>query len=181
MKGIILGIFLLLLSSVVVAVPVTGVFNMTGSIVSVDYTSDFVDFTPSATNFTVTPLITGDFVSIFSGGEVGVIKDFYYNGDSDGLVDLFKVVGTGPTNVSFNLISVNSFFETPIGFLLEAVGTLYVDGYDATVGIWRFSTQGGVAGVSWSATTTSVSAPETLALLGFGLMGVAAARRRKAS
>ncbi len=90
------------------------------------------------------------------------------------------------SGISFDLTSLSiGPGNTATSLTLNGSGTFYCTSlpctYDATPGIWNMTINnaGGVTG-SFSSSSTATPEPGTLALLGLGLIGLAAARRRKA-
>lgn len=101
-------------------------------------------------------------------------------GDSIASVTFDYAPFSGPVTVwslggfSFDLTSVNVLFEDSSNLLLEGAGIVSAAGFDNTGFTWTFTGNTG----TFSAVT--VSEPASMALLGLGLVGLAAARKKAA-
>ena len=164
------------------AIPITGGIGFAGGIEPVADWS-----TVNAINITgdmalvvcniVTPC-TGTF-GVFNDVDVefAVYNDFSFNPLGGSVTPLWLVDGFG-----FNLTSISSIVRATNGVVLEGTGTLFGPaGFDPTAAIWSFSADETNAVFRFSSTTTAAAVPDggmTAMLLGFGLVGLAAARRR---
>lgn len=87
----------------------------------------------------------------------------------------------GLDTFSFELSSVTRLAAAGNVLSLTGFGTLRISGYDDTPGKWDFTGQETSGDFSFSSTNgPRVPEPGTLMLLGLGLVGVAASRRRAA-
>jgi hypothetical protein len=158
------------------AVPITGILNIAG-------TAKF-DTTSLATAHSATfsdALVLGGNSGTFAGFAVGtpVVMASYTFDPSTITNGLWSVNG-----FTFNLLS-STVISRSANFL-SVSGTGIITGpagFDATPGMWAFTSQNASGGphdtFSFSANTTGGAVPDggmTLALLGAGLMGLAAFR-----
>ncbi len=101
------------------------------------------------------------------GGNEGPIEDFWTIGDFD-----------------FDLETISISTQEDLSLVLEGTGTMSGVGYDDTPGNFIFTGQtagGGTYSASFSSASnpTGVAEPATLGLVGFGLVGLGVAERRK--
>lgn len=183
------GLALFAAASIASALPITGEIGMGGNFSAVDgqwnaTTTDLatgIDFDP---NLFIVNSATGSFSGI---GVIGSIKDFQF-GAGLGIDDGFGGI-TGVSSITefwsidgfaFELTSVVQLVTGSSTFLdLEGSGIITGNGFDATMGTWSFTGENDGSTFTWSAgSSADVPAPAMLALMGIGLMGFAASRRR---
>jgi hypothetical protein len=122
----------------------------------------------------------GDFLTYTTPGISGAVFATPWNFNSGPVANFWSVGG-----FTFNLTASSIFSQggNPAGVVVTGYGWITGNGFDATYGVWSFSTQDPSAGqpARFSFSAASGSTPDsgsTVALLGLALVGVEALRRR---
>ncbi|MGI9113793.1 MAG: VPDSG-CTERM sorting domain-containing protein [Chthoniobacterales bacterium] len=163
------------------AAPITGLLNISGTgtfdTTSLGTATSVVSFT----NVTVGGGNTGSFASIPVGTSVTMAAPYIFS-PSTGTPALWSVDG-----FFFDLQTSTITMQNNNNFLsITGTGTIFgPDGLDPTPGVWAFTSQNasGLPGstFTFSANTAAVGVPDggmTVALLGAGLLGMAAFRAK---
>ena len=153
------------------ATPITGMLNISGTahynapIATATQVTMFEDVITGGAN-------TGSFAGIPAMVSVAMTSPYIFN-PSTPTPALWSVAG-----FTFDLLSSVIIFQSSHGILLEGEGIITGNGFDPTSGHWSFSQQQG-AGTTLTFSATTEAVPDggmTMALLGAGLMGLAAFR-----
>jgi len=138
-----------------------------------------VNFDGTTVSFSAGPngtvnIANGDYAGL--GGSDATYHDFDYNPFVAS--DVWEITLTPTTK--FALTSVSILFESASFLTLSGSGVASITGMDDTTGSWSFSADksGGAGSFNFSSTTSVPDSGATLALLGLGLVGIAAASRR---
>jgi hypothetical protein len=175
---LVLSSVMLLMTSNVMALPITGTMEMGGSFYALDdagNTTNAADATTLDFNYFgldkfVVNSASGDFTGL--AGLYGDIQDIQFEPFVAPVADFWTI-----DVFSFELTSIaRGFTNDPDNILvLNGIGMISssVTGQDDTAATWSFSGDTTGTGVfSWSATSTSVPEPGLLFMLSIGLIGI---------
>ena len=165
--------------------PITGGISFTG----LQGSATPVDATNTATTLDLaTGISLGGLIFVTGGTEdftavpaftLATFTSFQFAPFSGPISPLWTLT-SGSNTYSFELTSINISEQSSTQLSLNGGGVLSATGYDNSLGGWTLNiNSAGDSVFGWSSTT--VPEPATLALFGFGLLGMGMVRRRKAS
>jgi hypothetical protein len=178
-----------LTATVAMAVPITGGISFAGDASPAPAGNwggaTGVDFADTGTNARVSS-VSGSYAGVPFGsvnGQLATFTDFTFSPNlAPNPVVLWTFDYNGKT-YSFTMDTVQIKAQSEFSLELTGSGYLNITGFDSAYGIWRFTGQqaGTPATFSFSSSNEPIGTPEpgSLALLGLGLLGLGAARRRK--
>lgn len=163
------------------ATQITGMLNIAGTATFNTNSLKTATSVTSFSNVTVGGGNDGDFASIAAGTPVAMASPYIFT-PSTGTPSLWSVGGF-TFDLQTSTVTQNKHFLTITG-----TGTIMGAGFDPTPGTWAFSTQNSSgkphATFTFSANVNAVPTPDsgmTVALLGAGLIGIAAFRAKFAT